>query len=97
MVGVNPRRGGDGARSPAWLRPLVQPIDTWFECRRLGLLVEVNVGGGKLMICSIDLVSDLDRRIVARQLRHSLLRYMSGAEFRPAVTIDADAVQAIMK
>ena len=31
---------------PGDLRPLVQPIDTWFENRRLGLLLEASVGGG---------------------------------------------------
>src|SRR5262249_8597176 len=39
---------------PGALRPLVQPIDTWFENRRLGLLFEANVGGGRLVVCSMD-------------------------------------------
>ena len=44
---------------PAKLRPIVQPIDTWFSNRRLGLAFEARVAGGKLMVCSIDLHHDL--------------------------------------
>lgn len=81
---------------PGELRPLVQPIDTWFENRRLGLLFEASVGSGKLLVCSIDLRSDLDNRLVARQMRHSLLRYMSGEQFRPQHALDESAIQGIM-
>ncbi|MFL5802186.1 MAG: hypothetical protein ACJ8CR_10660 [Roseiflexaceae bacterium] len=81
---------------PAALRPLVQPIDTWFENRRLGLLFEAIVDGGKLLVCSIDLRSDLDNRLVARQLRHSLLRYMRGEQFNPREVVNAGAVRAIL-
>ena len=40
-----------------------------------GVVVEARVNGGKLLVCSIDLVNDLQERPVARQLRHSLLKY----------------------
>jgi hypothetical protein len=33
---------------PASLKPLIQPIDTWFENRRLALAFEARTGGGKL-------------------------------------------------
>ncbi len=82
---------------PAELRPIVQPIDTWFEARRLGLLVEAKVGGGKLMICSMDLAKDLDRRIVARQMRRSVLDYMAGASFAPKVALAPEQVAALFK
>jgi hypothetical protein len=61
------------------LRPLVQVIDTWFEARRLGLLYEAQVGDGRLVVCSMDLQSDLDTRLVARQFRYSLARYLAEA------------------
>jgi hypothetical protein len=82
---------------PAELRPLVQPIDTWFEARRLGLLVEAKVGGGKLMVCSMNLAKDLDRRIVARQMRRSVLDYMAGASFAPKVALAPEQVAALFK
>ena len=82
---------------PAELRPLVQPIDTWFENRRLGLLFEANVANGRLLLCSMNLRSDLDNRLVARQMRYSLLRYMSGEHFNPRDSLDVESVCAIFK
>jgi len=78
---------------PGDLRPLIQPIDTWFHTRRLGLLFEVRALGGKLMVCSIDLDRDLQDRPVARQLRKSLLDYMAGPAFDPAVEIEPAALE----
>jgi hypothetical protein len=79
------------------LRGLVQPIDTWFENRRLSLLFECRSAGGKLMVASMDLSTDLDRRLVARQLRHSVLQYMAGPDFNPAVEVPAEAIRDIVK
>jgi hypothetical protein len=62
---------------PPDLRPLVQVIDTWFEARRLGLLYEAQVGDGRLVVCSMDLQSDLEHRPVARQMRYSLSQYLA--------------------
>ncbi len=62
---------------PPDLRPLVQVIDTWFEARRLGLLYEAQVGDGRLVVCSMDLQSDLEHRLVARQMRYSLVQYLA--------------------
>lgn len=84
-------------RMPPKLRPLVQPIDTWFESRRLGLLFEVRVAGGRLMVCSMDLASDLDHRVVARQLRHSLLQYMASERFNPSIEVSGDAIRALLR
>ncbi len=75
---------------PAELKPLIQPIDTWFENRRLGLMFEAKVGKGKLMVCSIDLSKDRESRPVARQLLHSTLVYMNSAAFQPEVEIEAE-------
>jgi hypothetical protein len=81
---------------PPALRPLVQPIDTWFENRRLGLLFEAKLNGGKLMVCSMDLQIDLDKRLVARQLLHSVLRYMASDGFDPSIQIEARQVQELV-
>jgi hypothetical protein len=82
---------------PPKLRPLVQPIDTWFEARRLALLFEARVGGGKLVVASMDLAKNLERRVVARQMRHSVLHYMAGDRFNPAVELAVEQVQALFK
>jgi hypothetical protein len=75
---------------PAGVRPIVQPIDDWNTCRRLGMVIEARVGTGKLVIASCDLETDLPNRPVARQLRASLLAYMESAAFKPSATLTAD-------
>lgn len=81
---------------PPEIRPLVQPIDTWFEARRLGLLFEARVNGGRLMVCTMDLVTDLDNRAVARQFRHSLLRYVASGAFAPEWVVEKTAVLELL-
>jgi len=78
------------------LTPLVQPIDTWFENRRLALLFESSVGKGKLMVCSIDLESDLANRPVANQLKYSILKYMNSGEFDPEVEVNFEEIQTLL-
>jgi hypothetical protein len=81
---------------PADLRPTVQVIDDWFTNRKLGLVFEAKVGPGRLVVSSIDLLNDLDHNPVARQLRHSLLRYMAGGEFRPKVECTVEQVERLL-
>jgi len=66
------------------LRPLIQPIDDWNTARRLGILFEVKMGEGKLMVCSMDLSKDLEKRPVAKQMLCSILNYMNSDEFNPS-------------
>ena len=82
---------------PPALRPLVQPIDTWFEARRLALLFEAQVGAGKLMVCSMDLASDLDQRLVARQMRASVLHYMQSDAFAPVQAVNPGQLSTLIK
>ena len=65
------------------MQPIVQPIDDWNRNYKLGLVFEAKVGRGKLLVSSADLENDLDKRIVARQLRESVLKYMASAKFDP--------------
>jgi hypothetical protein len=82
---------------PTELRPTVQVIDDWVTNRKLGLVFEAKMGRGQLLVCSIDLENDLDRNPVARQLRHSLLRYVAGSHFKPAVSLTADQVRTLVQ
>lgn len=81
---------------PPALRPLVQPIDTWFKNRRLGLLFEAKVAGGRLMVCSMDIDRDLAKRPAARQLRASLFAYLAGPTFAPKVEVAPEQIRALM-
>jgi hypothetical protein len=81
---------------PANLKPLIQPIDTWFENRRLALAFEVKAAGGKLMVCSIDMQNISETRLVSKQLLLSILNYMNSDAFNPQVEVDLSKVNELM-
>jgi hypothetical protein len=70
-------------QTPVQIKPLVQVIDNMVTNQKLGYLFECKAGNGKLMVCSMDIYSDLDNRPVARQFRQSLLQYMNSEKFDP--------------
>lgn len=74
-------------RLPRDLKPIVAAIDDWNRNWKLAPVFEAKVGKGKLLVCSFDISTRLDERIVARQLRRSLLDYVAGDKFQPAVAI----------
>jgi len=65
------------------ITPIVRIIDDWFTARSLGMMVELNVGAGKLLICSADINTADKNRPEARQLKNSLLSYMESSNFNP--------------
>ena len=80
---------------PANLKPLIQPIDTWFENRRLALAFEAKTNGGKLIVCSIDLKNISEERISSKQLYISILNYMNSENFNPQVEVDMSKVKEL--
>ena len=74
----------------------IRVIDDWFSNRKLALALEAQVLGGKLLVCSADLASDLDHRPVARQLRYSLLRYMNSKAFTPGGKLRVDDIATLV-
>lgn len=80
---------------PAGFEPLVQPIDTWFMNRKLGLIIEAQVGKGKIIISSADLFSDTAHRVAARQLLYSLQQYMASADFKPKGRVELPVLRAL--
>ncbi|OHB73910.1 MAG: hypothetical protein A2Z25_09990 [Planctomycetes bacterium RBG_16_55_9] len=79
------------------LRPIVQVIDDWNTNRKLGLLFEARVGKGKLLVCSMDLRSNLEQRPVARQMLLSLLNYMNRWAFAPKLRLDPEQIHSLLK
>ncbi len=75
--------------APAEFRPLVQPIPDFHFNHLLGQLFEAKVGAGALLVCGFDISQNLDSRPAARQLRQSLLEYVSADEFRPQQELPA--------
>lgn len=82
---------------PQKLNPIVRIIDDWFENRSLGLVFEVKVGNGKMIISGIDLLTNLDKRPEARQLLYSLKKYMNGKNFNPDISIDAAKIKRMFE
>jgi hypothetical protein len=82
---------------PAKLKPLIQPIDTWFENRRLALAFETKTNGGKLLVCSIDLKIISADRLVSKQLLLSVLEYMNSKSFNPKVEVDINRIKELTK
>ena len=57
------------------IQPIVQTIDAFSRNQKLGLIFEVKVGSGRLLVCSANLSGDTDP--MRRQMRASLIRYLS--------------------
>lgn len=82
---------------PADFQSIVQPIDTWFINRKLGMLFEANVGKGKIVVCSADIQSDLDKRPVARQLYYAITKYMTSGFFYPEFNLKLSVIEDLTK
>ena len=78
---------------PADYQPPIQPIDTWHVSRKLGMLIEARVLGGRLLMTTMDISTDLAHRPVARQMRHAILAYMQSPDFQPAITLDPETIE----
>ena len=79
-------------RAPRALKPIVACIDDWNRDWRLGVVFEVRVGKGRLLVSAIDLDQATPG---ARQLRRSLIEYMGGAAFAPAVSLSLEDLSAL--
>ena len=82
---------------PKDVRPMVQVIDDWNTCRRLGLVFEVAVSNGKLLVCSMDIANDLEQRPAARQFRTSLLNYMASPAFAPERRVPPETLMTVFQ
>lgn len=66
--------------------PIVQVIDNVERNHKLGLIFEMGVGKGRLLVC----MSPLDKLVQypeARQLYYSVLEYMHSSNFKPALNL----------
>jgi hypothetical protein len=80
---------------PKEFRPIVQPIDTWFMNRKLGLIYEAKVGDGKLIVSTANL-SDTTGP-AAKQLLFSIKKYMASPQFDPKDAIPLALVKDIFQ
>ncbi len=82
---------------PTELRPIVRIIDDWFTNRPLAMIFEANTGKGKIVVCGVDLLTELDKRPGSQQLLYSLKSYMAGERFRPAVHVEAEKIRELFE
>lgn len=75
--------------------PLVEVVDNFVNNRRLSNLFEAKVGEGKLVYCSMDLLSDWAQRPEARQLYFSLLEYMKSDSFAPSHSVNTGDLEKL--
>jgi len=80
------------AEFPKDYQPPIQPIDTWHVSRKLGMLVEAKVLKGKLLMTTMDISSDLEHRLVARQMRQAILAYMQSDDFQPSLALQPQVI-----
>ena len=83
--------------TPAGFRPIVQVIDQPLRNNKEGVLWETRVGPGRLVVCTLDLTTRLEQRVVARQLRRSLLSYLASGERAPATELPAKVLDEILE
>lgn len=76
--------------------PIVRMIDSFIGNRTLGVLFEARVRGGRLLVTSLDLTTDLPGRHAARQLRLSLEEYVGSPAFDPRVEIGTDEMDELL-
>ncbi|MBR1597215.1 MAG: beta-glycosidase [Phocaeicola sp.] len=75
-------------------KPLVQVIDNIERNHKLGLIFELAVGQGKLLVCMADLETLLDYP-EGKALYESVLHYMSSDSFNPNYQLDASQLAAL--
>jgi hypothetical protein len=81
---------------PRGYRPIVQAIDNYERAHRLGIVFELAVGPGRLLVSSIDLPA-LQERPEARQLLHSLLAYARSERFAPRTEVDERTLRRLLE
>lgn len=96
---VNRRQVMQFTEFPTDFQPLVQSIDTWFLSRKIGMLFEACVGGGRLVMTTLPLDGNTKAEQpyetcpAVAQMRASILSYMQSDAFRPTYTLDAGTIQ----
>ena len=84
-------RGGRGATALPDLVPIVQPVPDLHYSTFMGMLFELKIGEGRLMVCGLNLSDRTKPEVIA--MRASILSYMESNDFNPTVSIEADKLK----
>lgn len=82
--------------APEGYRPIVQAIDNYKRNYRLGIIFETKVGAGRLLVCALDLDTDIESRPAAKCLKQSLFDYVSGPDFNPEHELDSKMLKTVL-
>lgn len=82
---------------PGISHPIVRVVDNFFKNRKMASVIEAKMGKGKLILCSMDISHDLDKRIEARQLKHSLMEYAASDAFNPKLEVTEKQLATVLK
>lgn len=81
---------------PKGYRPIVQVIDNIERNHKLGLIFELAVGKGKLLVCMSDLEA-VDDKPEVRQLYRSMLDYMASGDFNPKTAVSSGELVRLLR
>ena len=79
----------------ASFRPIVEVMDNFARNNKLGNLFEARVGGGSLLVCTIDLPRLADNLPAAKQLLRSLYAYVGSDSFRPSEELEVSLLDRL--
>ena len=82
--------------TPADFRPIIQIIDNQERNVKLGSVFETRVGRGKLLVCALDLDTDLNIRPAAQQLRTSMLESAASDKFAPTHELSMELLERLL-
>ncbi len=80
---------------PFEYEPVVYIIDDFNESHRLGVLLEAQVGKGRLLISTMNLGKEGERSLVQKQMLKSLLDYAGGDKFNPEQSLSMKQLEGL--
>ena len=81
---------------PKGMKSIVTGLDSAVRMRNMGLLTELSVGNGRLMISSLGL-GEIQAEPEARALMQSILNYMATDAFSPTQVVDEKWLREMVK
>ncbi|MFC2127122.1 sugar-binding domain-containing protein [Bacteroidota bacterium] len=82
---------------PNALTPIVRIVDDWFKNRRTALVFEAKVGKGSLLMSGIDLHTNIENRLEAKQMLYSFKKYMVSDKFNPKIPLSVNEIKSIVR
>jgi hypothetical protein len=79
------------------LEPIVRVVDNFVKNRKMANMIEARFAKGRLLMTSLDITHNLDKRPAARQLRYSLEQYLSGNSFSPKDELSKEQLELLLK